>query len=74
MTGRFRMYLLKSHALLASFFLPLGIMFFVTGGLYTLEITGDYDPATLGSALHAVIATTLMGQRATGRVLADYGM
>jgi ATP-dependent helicase/nuclease subunit A len=39
-----------------------------------LDITGEYDPATLGSALHAVIATTLLGQHATARVLQDHGM
>jgi ATP-dependent helicase/nuclease subunit A len=39
-----------------------------------LEIAGEYDPATLGSALHAVIAATLLGQNATGRILADYGV
>ncbi|MEA3413721.1 MAG: UvrD-helicase domain-containing protein [Pseudomonadota bacterium] len=39
-----------------------------------LETTHDYDPAVLGSALHAIIATTLMGQGATERVLTDYGM
>ncbi len=39
-----------------------------------LDITGEYDPATLGSALHAVIATTLLGQNATARVLQDHGM
>jgi ATP-dependent helicase/nuclease subunit A len=39
-----------------------------------LEITGEYNPATLGSALHAVIATTLMGQASTKRALADHGM
>ena len=39
-----------------------------------LEITGDYDPATLGSALHAVIATTILGQNATHRVLHDHDM
>lgn len=39
-----------------------------------LDITGEYEPATLGSALHAVIATTVMGQKATERVLRDHGM
>ena len=39
-----------------------------------LEINGEYDPATLGSALHAVIATTLMGQQATERVLLEHDM
>jgi ATP-dependent exoDNAse (exonuclease V) beta subunit len=39
-----------------------------------LEITGEYDPTTLGSALHAVIATTIIGQKATERVLLDHEM
>jgi ATP-dependent helicase/nuclease subunit A len=39
-----------------------------------LEISGEYDPVTLGSAMHAVIATTIAGQQATGRVLRDYGL
>ena len=39
-----------------------------------LDIEGEYDPAALGSALHAVIATTLLGQNATARVLQDHGM
>ncbi|MEZ5571090.1 MAG: UvrD-helicase domain-containing protein [Halioglobus sp.] len=39
-----------------------------------LEIEGEYDPAALGSALHAVIATTLLGQKDTARVLRDHGM
>ena len=38
-----------------------------------LEISGEYDPATLGSALHAVIATT-MTTTGDGRVLRDYGL
>jgi ATP-dependent helicase/nuclease subunit A len=39
-----------------------------------LHIEKAYDPAALGSALHAVIATSLMGQNATARVLLDHGM
>ena len=39
-----------------------------------LPIEGEYDPATLGSALHAVIATTLTGQTSTARILQDQGM
>ncbi|WP_167854939.1 UvrD-helicase domain-containing protein [Mangrovimicrobium sediminis] len=39
-----------------------------------IEVNGSYDPATLGSALHAVIATTIMGQQATSRILLDYGV
>jgi len=35
--------LMKAHALLAAFILPVAIMFFVTGALYTWGIKGDYD-------------------------------
>lgn len=38
--------LMKAHALLAAFILPVAIMFFVTGALYTWGIKGDYDTAT----------------------------
>jgi ATP-dependent exoDNAse (exonuclease V) beta subunit len=37
-----------------------------------LEINGEYEPAILGSALHAVIATTLLGQNATERILQNH--
>lgn len=39
-----------------------------------LAIDGEYDPAELGRALHAVIATLLSGQTDTARVLRDHGM
>ena len=39
-----------------------------------LELTGEYEPAALGSALHAVIASTVLGQNATARILRDHGM
>lgn len=39
-----------------------------------LEITGEYDPTELGSALHAVIAAAVLGQNATERILRDHGM
>jgi len=38
--------LMKIHALLAAFILPVAIMFFVTGALYTWGIKGDYDTTT----------------------------
>ena len=38
--------LMKVHALLAAFILPVAIMFFVTGALYTWGIKGDYDTTT----------------------------
>jgi ATP-dependent helicase/nuclease subunit A len=39
-----------------------------------LEVEGDYDPAVLGSAIHAVIATSMMGQDSTARVLDNHGV
>ncbi len=38
--------LTKIHALLAAFILPVAIMFFVTGALYTWGIKGGYDTST----------------------------
>ena len=38
--------LMKIHALLAAFILPVAIMFFVTGALYTWGIKGGYDTST----------------------------
>ena len=35
--------LMKAHAVLAAFILPVAIMFFVTGALYTWGIKGSYD-------------------------------
>jgi hypothetical protein len=35
--------LMKTHSLLAAFILPVAIMFFLTGALYTWGIKGDYD-------------------------------
>ena len=41
-----RSLLIKIHALLAAFILPVAIMFFVTGALYTWDIKGGYETAT----------------------------
>ena len=35
--------LMKAHALLAAFILPVAIMFFITGAFYTWGIKGEYD-------------------------------
>lgn len=35
--------LMRIHTLLAGFFLPVAVVFAVTGGLYTFGIKGDYD-------------------------------
>ncbi len=41
-----RSILMKAHTLLAAFILPVAIMFFVTGALYTWGIKGDYNSTT----------------------------
>lgn len=41
-----RLFLIRVHALLAAFFLPFGILFFVTGAFYTMEMTGSYRTET----------------------------
>ncbi len=38
--------LMQAHAFLAAFILPVAILFFVTGALYTWGIKGNYDVAT----------------------------
>ncbi len=38
-----RLTLMKVHAILAAFILPVAIMFFITGGLYTWGIKGAYE-------------------------------
>ncbi len=35
--------LMKAHALMAAFILPVAIMFFITGAFYTWGIKGEYD-------------------------------
>lgn len=35
--------LMKAHALLAAFILPVAMMFFITGAFYTWGIKGEYD-------------------------------
>ncbi len=50
--------LMKAHALLAAFILPVAIMFFVTGALYTWGIKGDYD-----TTVHIInLKTPLQGE------------
>lgn len=51
--------LMKVHALLAAFILPVAIMFFVTGALYTWGIKGDYDTTTHEINLHSPIQAEL---------------
>ncbi|MCK5881787.1 MAG: hypothetical protein KAG18_07920, partial [Sinobacterium sp.] len=50
-----RAMLMKAHTLLAAFILPVCIMFFVTGALYTWGIKGGYDSTVYEVQLDAPI-------------------
>ncbi|MFK7790051.1 MAG: hypothetical protein AB8C95_11250, partial [Phycisphaeraceae bacterium] len=39
----YRKQLIILHTVLAAFFLPMGIMYAITGGLYGLGLKGGYD-------------------------------
>lgn len=54
-----RLFLIRVHALLAAFFLPFGILFFVTGALYTIEYKGEYHTRTLDFAVDSPLAPDL---------------
>ncbi|TXL19713.1 hypothetical protein BMR06_08750, partial [Methylococcaceae bacterium HT5] len=41
-----RAFLVKSHMALAAFILPVALMFFITGALYTWGEKGSYDTET----------------------------
>lgn len=47
----YRKQLIYIHTVLAAFFLPMGIMYAITGGLYGLGIKGGYDTAESNLAL-----------------------
>ena len=60
MQGINRSTLMKAHALLAAFILPVAIMFFVTGALYTWGIKGGYDTSTYELTLEAPLQADLV--------------
>jgi hypothetical protein len=49
------------HVVLAAFFLPTGLMFAVTGGLYTWEIAGRYATTDARLALDFALPSDLSG-------------
>ncbi len=51
--------LITIHTILAAFFLPVGLMFAITGGLYTLEITGNYHKTESRIQLQEPLPTEL---------------
>lgn len=46
-----RFLLIRLHAALAAFFLPMGLLFLITGALYTLEIKGSYRDSIINLPL-----------------------
>ncbi len=46
MSGLNRIFLIKAHMLVAAFILPVALMFFITGGLYTWGVKGGYSSDT----------------------------
>jgi len=56
---KYRKSLIVVHTVLAAFFLPMGIMYAVTGGLYGLGIKGGYDTQTSAITLAAPLEPTL---------------
>ena len=49
----YRKQLIVIHTVLAAFFLPMGIMYAITGGLYGLGLKGGYDTQTIELQLEA---------------------
>lgn len=49
----YRKQLIVLHTVLAAFFLPMGIMYAITGGLYGLGLKGGYDTVTTELQLQA---------------------
>jgi hypothetical protein len=47
------------HVVLASFYLPMGVMYAITGGLYGLGIKGDYETVETNVATDAPVAKEL---------------
>ncbi|ROH85845.1 hypothetical protein ED236_08905 [Pseudomethylobacillus aquaticus] len=52
-----RVFLVKLHLLLATFILPVALMFFVTGGFYTWGIKGSYDSQHFDIALQQPLSS-----------------
>ena len=47
------------HVVLASFYLPMGVMYAITGGLYGLGLKGDYETVETSVATDAPVAKEL---------------
>jgi hypothetical protein len=54
-----RMLVIKLHAILACFFMPLALLYFVSGGLYSLDIKGDVDKQVYSITLDRPFAPDL---------------
>jgi hypothetical protein len=56
-----RKFLTSLHTILAAFFLPMGLMYAITGGLYGLDIKGGYRTAEHSLALTEPLPSDLAG-------------
>lgn len=56
-----RKFLTSLHTILAAFFLPMGLMYAITGGLYGLDIKGSYQTAEHKLTLTQPLPTDLAG-------------
>ncbi|PHS27199.1 MAG: hypothetical protein COA83_01370 [Methylophaga sp.] len=56
-----RSVLMKAHALLAAFILPVAVMFFVTGALYTWGMKGEYNTSVYKLHLKKPLQNELEG-------------
>ena len=54
--GKYRNTLIKIHVVVAAFFLPVGLMFAITGGLYTIGIKGAVESTKHDIALTEPLA------------------
>jgi hypothetical protein len=54
-----RMLIMKIHAILACFFMPLAILYFISGALYTFDIKGHVDKQVYTLALDRPFAPDL---------------
>lgn len=57
--GNWRKLLIRVHVLIAGFFLPVGVMFLITGAFYTFSLSGNYNTRTYDLTLQQPISPDL---------------
>jgi len=70
-----RMLVIKIHALLACFFIPLATLYFISGALYSLDIKGRIDKQTFSLPLGQPFTPNLaLLSEVAARALVDHGL